>query len=93
MYKKKKGKKNSITCRENAGKRNKKSEPSVLEPNFDLFRLDVGENGALPYKLLPAHGAGFGAIMVEPFERLNLLWRVPHVFTVIHCILTAILAP
>ena len=49
--------------------------PSVLEPNFDLLRLDVGENGTLPDKLLAAHGAGLGAVMVEPFESLNLLER------------------
>jgi hypothetical protein len=66
--------------------------PSVLEPNFDLFGLDVGENGALPYKLLAAHGAGFWAVVVEPFERLNLLGRVPHILTVIHSILITILA-
>jgi len=63
--------------------------PSVLEPNFDLLRLDVGENGTLPDKLLAAHGAWLGAVMVEPFKSLNLLRRVPHILAVIHLQLIA----
>lgn len=63
-----------------------------MEPNFDLLGLDVGENRTFPYKLLTSHGAGFGAVVVEPLECLNLLGRVPHILAVIQYLLITILA-
>lgn len=39
--------------------------PSVLEPDFDLLRLDVGENRALANELLATHRTGLWALMVQ----------------------------
>jgi hypothetical protein len=55
-----------------------------LEPNFDLFGLNVGENWALPNELLAANGAGFGTIMIEPFQGFDLLRRVPDILAIVH---------
>jgi hypothetical protein len=63
-----------------------------LEPNFDLFGLNVGENWALPNELLAANGAGFGAIMIEPFQGFDLLRRVPDILAIVHDRLLTILA-
>ncbi|RRT76348.1 hypothetical protein B296_00018591 [Ensete ventricosum] len=58
--------------------------PSVLEPDLDLLRLDVGEDRTFPYELLPSQGARLRALAVDPLERLHLLRRVPHVLPRIH---------
>ncbi|RWW75383.1 hypothetical protein BHE74_00016589 [Ensete ventricosum] len=58
--------------------------PSVLEPDLDLLWLDVGENGTLPYELLPPQGARLRALGVDPLERLHLLRSVPHVLPRVH---------
>ncbi|RWW68044.1 hypothetical protein BHE74_00024460 [Ensete ventricosum] len=58
--------------------------PSVLEPDLDLLRLDVGEDGALPYELLSFQGAGLRALVVDPLERIYLLWSIPHVLPRLH---------
>ncbi|RRT41340.1 hypothetical protein B296_00032903 [Ensete ventricosum] len=58
--------------------------PSVLEPDLDLLRLDVGEDGALPYELLSLQGAGLRALVVDPLERIYLLWSIPHVLPRLH---------
>ena len=39
--------------------------PAILEPNFDLLWLDMGENGAFSDELLTAQGTGFGAFMIK----------------------------
>lgn len=59
--------------------------PSVLEPNLDLLRLNIGENGTLSDELLAAQGTGFGAFMVKPLKCFHLFWCVPHILPVIHC--------
>jgi hypothetical protein len=53
--------------------------PAILEPDFDLLGVDVGENGALPDQLLPAQRAGLGALGIDPLESLDLLGRVPYI--------------
>jgi hypothetical protein len=53
--------------------------PAILEPDFDLLGVDVGENGALPDQLLPAQRAGLGALGIDPLERIDLLGRVPYI--------------
>jgi hypothetical protein len=53
--------------------------PAILEPDFDLLGVDVGENGALPDQLLPAQRAGLGALGIDPLERLDLFGRVPYI--------------
>lgn len=53
--------------------------PSILEPDFDLFGLDVGKDGALTNQLLPPHRARLGALRVHSLQCLHLLRRVPHV--------------
>jgi hypothetical protein len=58
--------------------------PSILEPDLDLFGLDVCQDGALAQQLLPARGCGLGALSVHPFQRLHLLRRVPHVLARVH---------
>lgn len=54
--------------------------PAILKPDFDLFGLDVGQNGTVAYQLLPAQRTGLRALGVDPFERLDLLGGVPDVF-------------
>lgn len=58
--------------------------PAILEPDFDLLGLDVGEDGALSDQLLPPQRAGLGALVVDPLQRLHLLGRVPHVLARVH---------
>ena len=65
------------------GPRQKICIPSVLEPNFDLFGLNVGEDRALADELLAANGAGFGAVMIEPLEGLNLLRCITDILPVV----------
>ena len=59
--------------------------PSILEPNFDLFRFYVRENRTFPYQLLAAHRAWLRTVMVEPFKCFYLFWCVPNVLSVVHC--------
>lgn len=53
--------------------------PSILEPDFDLFGLNVRENRALPNQLLPSQRARLWAFRVDSLQGLNLLWCVPHI--------------
>ena len=57
--------------------------PSILKPDFNLFRLNVGENRAFPNKLLAANGARFRALMIEPLKGFDLLRCVPDVLSVV----------
>lgn len=65
------------------------SKPAVLEPDFDLLRLDVGENGALPDQLLPAHGAGLGTLSIDSLKSFNLLSSVADILAVIKVLVYA----
>lgn len=58
--------------------------PSILEPNFDLPRLNVRENGTLTYELLTANRTGFRAFMIKPLESFNLLRCITDILSVIH---------
>lgn len=59
--------------------------PAILEPDFDLLGLDVGENGAVFDELLAANGAGLGALVVDTLQCLHLLVGVTHILSgVVH---------
>ena len=45
--------------------------PLILEPDLDLLKFDIGEDGALPNQLLAVHRTGFWALMVEPLKGLH----------------------
>lgn len=66
--------------------------PSILEPDFDLFRLNVRKNRTLSDKLLTTERSRFGTFMVEPLKRFDLLRRVAYVFTVVHCYFASVFA-
>lgn len=66
--------------------------PSILKPDFDLLRLDIGENGALSDQLLATNGTGFRTFVIEPLKGFNLLRCVSNVFTVVDTMFVTILA-
>jgi hypothetical protein len=53
--------------------------PPVLEPDFDLLWLNVGQHRRLTDELLSSDGAGLGTLMIHPLQCLHLLVRVPHI--------------
>lgn len=55
------------------------STSAILEPDFDLSRLDVAENGAFSNELLSTERARFRALGVNSLESFDLLRRVSHV--------------
>lgn len=71
---------------------NQPTLPSVLEPDLDLFRLDVGENWALANKLLTPNRTRLWALMIEPLEGFNLLRCVSDILAIVNRTLFTILA-
>ena len=57
------------------------SLPAILKPDFDLLGLDVGQNGTLADQLLPPQRARLRTLSINPFEGLDLLGRVPDIFS------------
>jgi len=53
--------------------------PPVLEPDFDLLWLNVGQHRRLTDELLSSDGAGLGTLMIHPLQCLHLLVCVPHI--------------
>ena len=68
------------TAAARAIEKRRSNEPSVLEPNFDLFRLYVGEYGALLDELRAAYGAWLRTFIIHTLQRLHLLVGVANVF-------------
>lgn len=64
-----------------------KNLPSILKPNFDLFRLYVGKNGALTDQLLPTQRTGLGALRIDSLESFHLLSRVTNILPIIKLVL------
>jgi hypothetical protein len=54
--------------------------PAVLEPDFDLFGLNVCKDGTILNELLAAYGAWLGTLMVHMLQSLHLLICVSDIF-------------
>jgi len=67
--------------------------PSVLEPDFDLLWIHIGEKGAFSYQLLATKRWRLWALVIEAFQGFHLLPRISNilVWLWLHSMLTVLL--
>lgn len=62
--------------------------PSVLKPDFDLFRVNIRKNGTLPNELMPLQRSWLWTFCINPLQSLHLFWCIPHILATIHLLVT-----